>query len=331
MGTYGRPSVQSRRMNPAETQPAETPSWTQDWSTLVKARLSLLVLATTLVGFLVAEPDRIDWPRLGWTLAGTFLSAAAAAALNQALERHHDAKMRRTANRPVASGRFSRTLAVIVGFALGYAGCFMLAMRVNMLACGLSALTIVLYVAVYTPLKRVTTLNTVVGAVVGGIPPLIGWAAASGDLQRGAWVMAALLFTWQLPHFFALAWLHREDYERGGFRMLPSAPGGEGLAAQTSLLSSLLLVPIGLMGTLLGLAGMASAIACGLAALGLTWFAWLHFRRMDRPSARNLFLASLVYLPVVLIALSLDRGPLTGMASVRGGRTVLIDLPAAKP
>jgi protoheme IX farnesyltransferase len=170
-------------MNPAETQPAETPSWTHDWSTLVKARLSLLVLATTLVGFLVAEPDRIDWPRLGWTLAGTFLSAAAAAALNQAMERHHDAKMRRTANRPVASGRFSRTLAVIVGFVLGYAGCFMLAMRVNMLACGLSALTIVLYVAVYTPLKRVTTLNTVVGAVVG---EFIG-----GSKGLGALIMAA--------------------------------------------------------------------------------------------------------------------------------------------
>ena len=180
-----------------------------------------------------------------------------------------------------------------------------------------------LYAAVYTPLKRVTTMNTVVGAVVGAIPPMIGWAAASGDLQRGAWVLAALLFTWQLPHFFALAWLHREDYERGGFRMLPSMPGGDRIAAQTGLLASLLLVPIGLMATLLGLAGFASAAICGLAGLGLSWFALAHLRRIDRPTARNLFLASLVYLPLVLAALAADRGPVSGAAGARGGRTTL--------
>ena len=309
--------------DPSATPERETPSRASDWSMLVKSRLSLMVLATTLVGFLVAVPTSIDWPRLAWTLLGTFLSAASAAALNQAIEVHHDARMRRTSNRPVAAGRVSVRWAVIAGFALGYAGCFTLAMRANLLACALSALTIVLYAAVYTPLKRVTTMNTVVGAVVGAIPPMIGWAAASGDLQRGAWVLAALLFTWQLPHFFALAWLHREDYERGGFRMLPSMPGGDRIAAQTGLLASLLLVPIGLMATLLGLAGFASAAICGLAGLGLSWFALAHLRRIDRPTARNLFLASLVYLPLVLAALAADRGPVSGAAGARGGRTTL--------
>ena len=308
---------------PADNPTHGTPSRAGDWSALVKARLSLMVLATTLVGFLVAVPGSIDWTRLLWTLGGTFLSAASAAALNQAIEVRHDARMRRTANRPVAAGRMSVAWAVVIGFALGYAGCFMLAMRANLLACGLSALTIVLYAAVYTPLKRVTTLNTIVGAVVGAIPPMIGWAAASDGLQRGAWVLGVLLFTWQLPHFFALAWLHREDYERGGFRMLPSVPGGEMIAAQTSVLASLLLVPIGLMATLLGLAGLGSAIVCALAGLVMTWYAVAHLRRLDRVTARDLFLASLAYLPVVLLALSLDRGPTSGVAGARGGRTVL--------
>ena len=307
---------------PPSAEP-NAPSLTSDWSALVKARLSLMVLATTLVGFLVAEPTRIDWITLGWTLLGTFLSACSAAALNQAIEWRHDARMRRTANRPVAAGRMGLGMAVAAGFALGYGGCFTLAMKANLLACGLSAITIVLYAAVYTPMKRVTTLNTVVGAVVGAIPPVIGWAAATGSVQRGAWALAALLFTWQLPHFFALAWLHRDDYARGGFVMLPGQPGGERIAAQTNLLASLLLVPIGLLATVLGVAGFASAAVMLVAGLAMAWFSLAHLRRLDRPTARNLFLASLAYLPVVLVALAIDRGPVTGAAGARGGRTTV--------
>jgi protoheme IX farnesyltransferase len=312
-------------------KPTGLAAMARDGSTLVKARLSLLVLATTLVGYLLADPNDLDGRRLTWTLVGTFLAAASASALNQAIERHHDARMRRTADRPVAAGRLSRPLAVVIGFVLGYTGCAVLAMQANLLSAGLAALTIVLYAVVYTPLKRLTTFNTVVGAVVGAVPPLIGWAAAADTLQRGAWVLAALLFTWQLPHFFALAWLHREDYERGGFRMLPSAPGGEVLAAQTGLLASLLLVPIGLMATLLGLAGIGSAIATTAAGLGLSWFALRHLQRCDAASARNLFLASLAYLPLVLVAMSADRGPITGVAGTRGGRVVVQEVPAERP
>jgi len=309
--------------DPSPSVEAAPASLTQDWSALVKARLSLMVLATTLVGFLVAEPGRVAWATLGWTLIGTFLSAASAAALNQAFERRQDARMRRTANRPVAAGRMGAGIAVVTGFALGYLGCFTLAMKTNLLACGLSALTIVLYVAAYTPLKRVTTLNTVVGAVVGAIPPMIGWVAAAGSLQRGAWVLAALLFTWQLPHFFALAWLHREDYARGGFVMLPGVPGGERIAAQTNVLASLLLVPIGLLATVLGVAGFASAAVTLVAGLAMTACSIAHLRRPDRASARNLFLASLAYLPVVLMAMAIDRGPVSGSAGARGGRATL--------
>jgi protoheme IX farnesyltransferase len=178
-------------------------------------------------------------------------------------------------------------------------------------------------------MKWMTSLNTLVGAVVGGIPPMIGWVAATGDIQRGAWLVGAILFVWQLPHFFALAWLHRADYQRGGFQMLSAIPGSEYLAAQTSLLSALTLVPLGLMATLLGLAGITSAIVSGFAGLAFAYFALVFLRRVDNASARKMFFASLLYLPVVLGTMVADRGSIAVDAAVRGGRDVIIDLPAS--
>jgi len=258
-----------------------------------------------------------------WTFLGLTLVVASSNAWNMLWEREGDKHMERTRNRPLPSGRMKPATAATFAVVTGIGSLLVFATQVNVLSAWLALASMFSYVLIYTPLKRVTTLNTIVGAVVGAIPPMIGWAAASDGLQRGAWVLGVLLFTWQLPHFFALAWLHREDYERGGFRMLPSVPGGEMIAAQTSVLASLLLVPIGLMATLLGLAGIGSAIVCALAGLVMTWYAVAHLRRLDRVTARDLFLASLAYLPVVLLALSLDRGPTSGVAGARGGRTVL--------
>ncbi|MCE9619348.1 MAG: heme o synthase [Planctomycetes bacterium] len=317
-------------IEPADARTAAPPrgSRASDWSTLIKARLSLMVLGTTAAGFALAEPGGTDWPRFGWTMLGTFLAAASAAALNQAIEVRRDGLMHRTSRRPIPAGRVSVVGAVVAGMVLGYLGCFTLATQVNLYSCALAALTIVLYVAVYTPMKWMTTLNTLVGAVVGGIPPMIGWVGATGDLQRGAWVLGAILFVWQMPHFFALAWLHRGDYRRGGFLMLPAVEGSEHLAAQTSLLAALTLVPLGLMATLLGLAGLVSAIVSGLAGLGFAWFALRHLRRVDDASARAMFFASLIYLPLVLGTMVLDRGPLGTDAALRGGRGIMLDLPA---
>jgi len=304
-------------------------NFASDWSTLIKARLSLLVLATTAAGFVIAEPNAINWTRFNWTLLGTFLAAASAAALNQCIEVRRDALMHRTSRRPIPAGRVPLVAAVIVGVGLGYLGCFVLATQVNLLSSALAGLTIFLYVAVYTPMKWMSSLNTLVGAVVGGIPPMIGWVAATGDIQRGAWILGAILFVWQLPHFFALAWLHRADYQRGGFQMLSAMPGSEHLAAQTSLLSALILVPLGLMATLLGLAGITSAIVSGLAGLGFSYYALVFLRRVDNASARKMFFASLMYLPVVFGTMVADRGSIAVDAAVRGGRDVIIDLPAS--
>lgn len=274
---------------------------------LTKARLTTLVLVTTMVGFYAGSGELIDYWKMLHALLGTALVACGASALNQLLERDLDARMRRTENRPLPSGRMTPDSALAFGVLFSVAGLVYLAAAVNVLTSFLGAITLVSYTFIYTPLKRVTTLNTAVGAVPGALPPLMGWTGATGEISAAGWSLFAILYVWQLPHFMAIAWLYREDYARGGFRMLPIIdPDGNKTAAH-AVCHSIGLIPVSLFPALLGLAGVVyffSALAFGLAFL---FFAIRFSRQLTAERARHLFIASIVYLPALLGLLVLDK------------------------
>lgn len=314
------------------------PSFGHTISELTKLRLTSMVLVTTAVGYALGRygAASFEWSLLGWTMLGSALAAAGCAMLNQVIEVKRDSAMERTKNRPIPAGVVSRAAGFAGGLLVSYAGVSLLAATVNLLAAGLTLLTIVVYLLIYTPLKPITTLNTLVGAISGALPPMIGWVAATGRIEAGAWVIGGVLFVWQLPHFFALAWMYREDYERGGHAMLPVLDPSGNITGRVMVSTALLLVPIGLSATLFGVAGWVSAAAS--VVLGL-WFSWKclgFWQRRDRASARHAFLASLLYLPLLLMVMVADRGPVTPEAWLRGGRGPLVDVrllpePATEP
>ena len=275
---------------------------------LTKPRMNFLVLVTAAVGFYVAMPRGFnDWALLLHALVGTALSAAGASVLNQYVERGHDAQMRRTRGRPLPSGRVSPLEALVFGVALAAGGSLYLAAFVNAITATLGVLTIASYVFLYTPMKRWTTLCTVVGAVPGAIPPLMGWAAATDGLSAEAWALFGVLFFWQMPHFLAIAILYRDDYAAGGFKMLPVVDEGLVVTGRQMVLYAAALVPVSLMPAVLGTAGplyFAAAAVLGLAFLGCTMIC---AARKDRADARRLFFASIVYLPLLLAAMMLDK------------------------
>ena len=282
-------------------------SFISDLAELVKARLTLLVLVTTAVGFYLGAEPPVDYKALFHTVFGTAAAAAGAAALNQWWERRADALMQRTRTRPIPAGRMAPLHALVLGTALSIFGFVYLAIVCNVLSALLTAVTIVIYIFAYTPLKRASTANTAVGAIPGAIPPMIGWAAASGNIGAGAWSLFAIVFLWQMPHFFAIAWMCREDYSRAGFRMISSDdPTGERSASQSVLFCILLLVLAGLP----AFVGIVSYVyqAIELVLGGLFIAVAMRFLRLRTQSAaRLLFIASIAYLPVLLAALVLTK------------------------
>lgn len=274
---------------------------------LTKFRLSMMVVITAAVGYVLASANGVSWLGLAICSLGVLLTAGCANALNQVVERRRDAIMPRTMGRPLPSDRVSVAHATAFALLIGLAGLAMLHVLVHPMAAALAAANILLYVAVYTPLKTRSTLNTLVGAIVGAIPPMIGWVAAAGRFDAGAWVLAAILFAWQMPHFLALAWMYRDDYAQGGYRMLPIVDESGRLTAMTALLYCLALVPASLMVTLIGVTGWVYLV--GALVLG-GWFTACAVRlvqRRDRVSARKLFLVSVVYLPLLLCLQVVDR------------------------
>ena len=278
-----------------------------DLAELVKARLTLLVLVTTAVGFYLGSQSRTDYVALFHAVFGTAAAAAGAAALNQWWERRDDALMRRTKTRPIPSGRMPPLQALLVGIVLSVFGIAYLAIVCNLLSAALAAITIAIYIFAYTPLKHASSANTAVGAIPGAIPPMIGWAAARGNIGAGAWSLFAIVFLWQLPHFFAIAWMYREDYSRAGFRMISSDDlSGERSASQSVFFCILLLVIAGLP-AFLGIANFVY-LAIELLLGGLFIAVAMRFLRVRTPgAARSLFIASIVYLPLLLGALVLTK------------------------
>jgi protoheme IX farnesyltransferase len=278
-----------------------------DLAELVKARLTLLVLLTTAVGFYLGSESAIDYMGLFHVVFGTAAAAAGAAALNQWWERRADALMRRTKMRPIPAGRMPPLQALALGAVLSIFGVAYLAIVCNLLSAALTAITIAIYIFAYTPLKRSSTANTAVGAIPGAIPPMIGWAAARGSIGAGAWSLFAIVFLWQLPHFFAIAWMYREDYSRAGFRMISSDDrSGERSASQSVFFCILLLVIAGLP-AFLGITTFVY-LAPELMLGGLFVAVAMRFLRMRTAgAARLLFITSIAYLPLLLAGLVLTK------------------------
>lgn len=278
-----------------------------DYAELVKARLTLLVLLTTAVGYYMGAERPIYYAGLFHVVFGTAWAAAGAAALNQWWERAADALMERTKTRPVPGGRMRPMEAAIAGTILALFGVVYLALACNWLSALVAAVTVVIYIFAYTPLKRISNFNTLVGAIPGALPPLVGWVAARGTIDAGAWTLFAIMFFWQLPHFFAIAWMYREDYARAGFEMISKDDGtGERSASQSVFFCILLLVIAGLPAFIAMTTPvyLVAELVLGGAFIAVA----MRFLRIRTPSAaRLLFITSIVYLPLLLAVLVLTK------------------------
>lgn len=281
-----------------------------DYWALTKPEVNVLIGITTFAGFLLAWPalgPPFPFLRLVHTVLGTLLVAAGTGTLNQYLERTYDAQMRRTWRRPLAAGRLKSSDALWFGIALSAVGAIYLEVAANLLASLLAVLTLVSYLFLYTPLKRKTPLCTLVGAFPGAMPPLIGWAAASGNLNLEAWVLYGIVFLWQFPHFMAIAWMYREDYARAGYMVLPGGNRRGLFMEWQNLAPCVALIPLSLAPSYLNHAGLFYLVGALLLSSGLFYYSTQLALGKSNATARRLLLASILYLPLVFSLMVLDR------------------------
>ncbi len=281
-----------------------------DTAALMKLRLNVLVLAAVATGYVLGAPAAVSLGHLSLVLLGVLLAGGGSSALNMAMEADRDRLMARTRNRPVAAGRVSAEEATAIGALLALLGVGAVALGGGWLAAALCAVTVLLYAFVYTPLKTRTSFNTWVGAVPGALPPLIGWAAASGQLSPAALSLFGIIFLWQFPHFFAIASMYREDYEKGGFKMLPVVDASGHRTAHQTIITAMALIPVGLLPAVCRIAGptyFTGAFALCMIYLVLSVRASL----MNRVQAwRDLLRTSLIVLPGLFVLMMVDRLPL---------------------
>jgi protoheme IX farnesyltransferase len=284
-----------------------------DYLQLVRPRLALLVLATVGAGWLLASGGEPDWSALAHALLGTALLFAGASALNQLCERHSDALMPRTANRPLPAGRLQPVEVLILGGLLSAGGlAYLLALR-QPLAAGLGVFALVSYVGLYTPLKRLTSLNTLIGAVPGAVPPLIGWAAARGSLDPAALAFFLIVFLWQVPHFLAIAWIYRDQYAHAGLRMLPVGDPQGARTRREMVRYTLVLILASLLPAVLGLGGWLSGVGALVLGAGFLRSVLGFARSGTDQAARRVFRSSLVFLPALLLLFVADALLAKGM------------------
>jgi len=266
-----------------------------------------MVVVTTAAGYYLAQRGSCDWGRLGFTLLGTGLAAAGASALNQVAEREFDALMPRTANRPLPTGRVRPLEASLFGIGLAVKGILVLAIFVNLMTAALGILTLATYLFLYTPAKRRTTVCTIIGAVPGALPVMMGFTAINGAITTQALVLFAVLFVWQMPHFLSIAILYRDDYVKGGFQMLPAADPALVATTRQIMLYSLTLIPMTLLPVMLGTTGMMYLVPAVLLGALFCAFGMICARSKTRASARNLFLVSIAYVPALLASMLIGK------------------------
>jgi len=278
-----------------------------DYISLTKPELTFLSVLTALAGYYLGAGGIPEGTGVIHTLVGTALVGGGSGALNQYIERRYDAQMKRTENRPLPSGRIAPLEALLFGILLASGGILSLALCVNMLTASLGAITCITYLSLYTPLKRLTPLATLVGGIPGALPPVMGWTAATNGITSGAMILFGILFFWQMPHFLSLAWMYRKDYARAGYRLLAVMDSGGVRTATQAFLCTCLLIPVSLLLVREGGAGMMYVVSAAILGAGFLLFAFLLLVRRTSGAARRLFFASLLYLPALMLAMVIDR------------------------
>jgi len=278
-----------------------------DYLVLTKPELTLLSVMTALGGAYLASGSTMPYLVLLHTFLGTLFVGGGAGALNQYIERDFDARMRRTENRPLPSGRIPERHALLFGVVLSVSGVLQLLLFTHAVAAFLAVATLVTYLFLYTPLKRVTPFATVVGGIPGALPPLIGWTAVTGDLSMGAWSLFFILFFWQMPHFLALGWMYRKDYARAGYRLMTVVdPSGEASSRQI-LIYCIALFPAAFMPTVVGMLGLVYFVGAAILSVAFLWLAIRLYRNRSNANAKALFFASLMYLSMLVALMIVDR------------------------
>jgi len=284
----------------------------KDYLQLVKLSLSIMVVFSSVISFMLTkgfEAYEDKWWRILLLFAGGILVTGSANAINQVVEKDTDALMKRTAKRPIAAGRMSIEEGWAFAIICGVAGVLILGYFFNWLSAGLAAFSLFLYAFIYTPLKKINAVAVLIGAFPGAMPCLIGWAAGADELSIGGWVLFAMQFLWQFPHFWAIAWVAHKDYSNAGFKLLPSEQGPTKYTALQTIVYSLLMIPVGMVPYYIGMSGLTSLVIVLLANLFLVMQCIRLYRSMDIKAARRVMFSSYIHLPVVLLALLMDKIP----------------------